>query len=53
MDFFDALTMLGGLCLFLLGMNLMSTNLELCAGKRMSGLLVKGRPCAGSCSALR
>ena len=49
MDFFDALTMLGGLCLFLLGMNLMSTNLELCAGKRMSGLLVKatGTPLRG------
>lgn len=49
MDFFDALTMIGGLCLFLLGMNLMSTNLELCAGKRMSGLLVKatGTPLRG------
>ncbi|MCH5182832.1 MAG: Na/Pi cotransporter family protein [Oscillospiraceae bacterium] len=49
MDFFDALNMLGGLCLFLLGMNLMSTNLELCAGKRMSGLLVKatGTPLRG------
>ncbi len=49
MDFFDALTMLGGLCMFLLGMNLMSTNLELCAGKRMSGLLVKatGTPLRG------
>lgn len=49
MDFFDALTMIGGLCLFLLGMNLMSTNLELCAGKRMSALLVKatGTPLRG------
>ena len=41
MDFFDLLTMLGGLCMFLLGMNLMSTNLEQCAGKRMSALLLK------------
>lgn len=49
MDFFDALNMLGGLCLFLLGMHLMSTNLELCAGNRMSSLLVKftGTPIRG------
>ncbi len=49
MDFFDVLTMIGGLCLFLLGMNLMSTNLELCAGNRMSELLVKftGTPVRG------
>lgn len=49
MDFFDALTLLGGLCLFLLGMNLMSSNLELCAGNRMSALLAKftGTPLRG------
>lgn len=49
MDIFDLLTMLGGLCLFLLGMHLMSTNLELCAGKRMSALLLKftGTPVRG------
>ncbi len=49
MDFFDALTMIGGLCLFLLGMHLMSSNLELCAGRRMSSLLVKftGTPIRG------
>lgn len=49
MDVFDCLTMLGGLCMFLLGMNLMSTNLEQCAGKRMSSLLLKftGKPIYG------
>ena len=49
MDVFDCLTMLGGLCMFLLGMNLMSTNLEQCAGKRMSSLLLKftGKPLYG------
>lgn len=49
MDVFDILTMIGGLAMFLLGMNLMSTNLEQCAGKRMSALLLKftGNPVRG------
>ena len=33
MDFFDVLTLLGGLSLFLFGMNLMGNSLEKCAGK--------------------
>lgn len=49
MTIFDGLTMVGGLCLFLLGMRLMSTNLEQCAGKKMSALLLKfaGTPLRG------
>ena len=49
MDLFDILTMIGGLCLFLLGMRLMSTNLEQAAGRKMSSLLLRfaGTPLRG------
>ena len=49
MDIFDVLAMIGGLCMFLLGMRLMSTNLEQFAGKRMSSMLLKfaGTPIRG------
>lgn len=36
MDFFDLLTMIGGLCLFLFGMNIMGQALERRAGDRKS-----------------
>lgn len=39
MDIFDVLTMIGGLCLFLFGMNIMGQALERCAGNRMQSLL--------------
>ena len=39
MNFFDVLTMLGGLCLFLFGMNTMGDALERRAGNRLGGLL--------------
>ncbi len=41
MDIFDLLTMIGGLCLFLFGMNIMGQALERCAGNRLQGLLGK------------
>ena len=41
MDFFDVLTLLGGLSLFLFGMNLMGNSLEKCAGSSMKVLLSK------------
>lgn len=39
MNFFDALTLIGGLALFLFGMNLMGSSLEKRAGYRLKGLL--------------
>ncbi len=39
MDIFDVLSLIGGLCLFLLGMNLMSSYLEKRAGGRLKGIL--------------
>ena len=41
MNFFDVLTMLGGLCLFLFGMNLMGQGLELSAGNNLRNILTK------------
>ena len=41
MDIFDVLTMLGGLCLFLFGMNLMGESLERAAGSSLRNLLSK------------
>lgn len=41
MDFFDGLTMLGGLALFLYGMNLMSSGLSLMAGGRLERILAR------------
>ena len=41
MDIFDILTLLGGLCLFLFGMNIMGKALEACAGGKLSVLLSK------------
>ena len=41
MDFFDVLTLLGGLSLFLFGMNLMGNSLEKCAGSSLKVLLSK------------
>ena len=41
MDFFDVLTLLGGLSLFLFGMNLMGNSLEKCAGGSLKVLLSK------------
>lgn len=41
MDLFDVLTMIGGLCLFLFGMNLMGQALERRAGSRLRTLLGK------------
>jgi phosphate:Na+ symporter len=41
MDIFDALTLLGGLSLFLFGMNLMGQALELRAGERLREILGK------------
>ena len=39
MDFFDALNLIGGLCLFLFGMNLMGQALERRAGNSLRALL--------------
>ncbi len=49
MDLFDALTMLGGLCLFLFGMSLMGQALERRAGNKLRELLDKmtGKPFIG------
>ncbi len=41
MDIFDVLTMIGGLCLFLFGMNLMGDGLERAAGSGLRTLLSK------------
>ncbi len=41
MDLFDALTLIGGLCLFLFGMNLMGESLEKSAGGGLNKLLGK------------
>ena len=41
MDFFDILTMIGGLCLFLFGMNVMGESLERRAGDSLRTLLGK------------
>ena len=41
MDFFDVLTMIGGLCLFLFGMNIMGEALERAAGNSLRTLLGK------------
>ena len=41
MDIFDGLTMIGGLCLFLFGMNIMSGALKQKAGKQLDNLLHK------------
>lgn len=49
MDIFDGLNMLGGLCLFLFGMNLMGQALERRAGAKLRTLLDKmtGKPLIG------
>ncbi len=39
MDFFDLLTLIGGLCLFMFGMNIMGQALERSAGNKLQGLL--------------
>ena len=41
MDIFDVLTMIGGLCLFLFGMNIMGAALERRAGGKLEGILAK------------
>lgn len=41
MDIFDVLTMIGGLCLFLFGMNIMSQSLERSAGSKLELTLSK------------
>ena len=41
MDIFDVLTMIGGLCLFLFGMNVMGDGLERWAGSSLKNLLAK------------
>ena len=41
MDIFDILTMIGGLCLFLFGMNIMGESLERAAGNSLRSLLSK------------
>ena len=41
MDLFDVLNLIGGLCLFLLGMNLMGDHLEKFAGSGLRALLTK------------
>ena len=41
MDLFDILTMIGGLCLFLFGMNIMGESLERAAGNSLRTLLSK------------
>ncbi len=41
MDIFDALTLIGGLCLFLFGMNIMGEALERRAGNKLQALLGK------------
>ena len=41
MDIFDVLTLIGGLCLFLFGMNVMGQALERSAGSRLELMLGK------------
>ena len=41
MDLFDLLTMVGGLCLFLFGMNVMGDALERRAGGKLESILAK------------
>ena len=41
MDFFDVLTLIGGLCLFMFGMNVMGQALERSAGGKLQSLLGK------------
>ena len=41
MDLFDVLNLIGGLCLFLMGMNLMGEYLEKSAGNSLKGLLAR------------
>ena len=41
MDFFDVLTLIGGLCLFLFGMSVMGDALERRAGSKLSALIGK------------
>ena len=41
MDIFDILSLIGGLCLFLFGMNIMGSSLEKCAGSSLNSLLGK------------
>jgi len=41
MDIFDVLTLIGGLCLFLFGMNLMGDALERCAGSKLEIMIGK------------
>ncbi len=41
MDLFDVLTLIGGLCLFLFGMNIMGESLERRAGNKLQSLLGK------------
>ena len=41
MNFFDVLTLIGGLCLFLFGMSVMGDALERRAGNKLSGIIGK------------
>ncbi|MBR5514243.1 MAG: Na/Pi cotransporter family protein [Ruminococcus sp.] len=41
MDIFDALTLIGGLCLFLFGMNIMGESLERSAGSKLETMIAK------------
>ncbi|MBQ9949447.1 MAG: Na/Pi cotransporter family protein [Clostridia bacterium] len=41
MDIFDVLTLIGGLCLFLFGMNIMGSALERSAGNRLESMIGK------------
>ncbi len=49
MDFFDVLTLIGGLALFLYGMSVMGDGLEQCAGERLKSVLERltSKPLAG------
>lgn len=50
MDIFDALTLIGGLCLFLFGMNIMSSALERSAGSKLETMI--GRLTSGKIAGL-
>ena len=39
MDIFDVLTLIGGLCLFLFGMNIMGSALERSAGNKLENMI--------------
>ena len=41
MDIFDVLTLIGGLCLFLFGMNIMGSALERSAGNKLENMIGK------------